>query len=683
MSSHSWEDPAYGQAAAPAAAGYLWEADAYGPSDSDDDQASEAERAADQFLEEMVSLYLESVLSARMFCILCYHAAKAGMAGSRVEEYGMKPGAHSGNYQKHLDAKLGLGEEKARLYWLKVPCSKKGSVEKSTMRMALKPVHELVESSVEANPALPDLLAEAKAKGSLPPCYDHHPVVRSSPAPVLPFALYMDGLQYSLVDTVIGIWLVNLLTGARQVIGLVRKRILCACGCRGRDTFFAIMAWLRWSLRVAASGYHPMMRHDGAPFEGDALRQEVAGSPLRMRSAILFMKGDWAEFCERFGFPTSAHALRPCFCCSVSPGDAMYDPAGISLSVQPWVANTDADFERAFLRCERRVVLTPELHREILQILFYDRRRGGANGRALARDLPDAGLLAGDRLEPCDSLPDPGDFELITVFPTTVVFWRSSETSLAHFRSPFWDVDLGLTPTSIPAIDLMHTLYLGPMLVWSMRVLWLFLDANIWGSNSPTDYEGKLICLSVIKIALERFYSEYDAVHPGHPCTRLSDLTPKMVGLGAARRLKTKAMETYYLLLFFIEFMPSHLAALGADAAAFLEAGKQLRDLVGYLKSQPERLTPGMISHCLDLWKRYSALTQDLDMSTPKAHLMWHLILRAEIQGNPWSYTTFMDESLNKLLKKTLRLCHQAAFETMGLAKINQLFERRGRQRVS
>ena len=546
----------------------------------------------------------------------------------------------------------------------------------------MRPVHELVEEAVDADPYLPQRLTEAIDAAELPPCYDKHPVVRSSVLPVLPYALYTDGLPYSMVDSVVGIWLVSLLTGARQMIAVVRKKMLCQCGCRGRDTFYAIMSWLRWSLQVCASGRHPTTRHDRARFfPKESFREEVAGSPLRVGAAILYIKGDWAEFCERFGFPTSAHALRPCFCCSVPPGPQMYSPAGISQRIQPWRINTDTDFERAFSRCERFVVLDPVLHQRISAVLFYDKRPAGSHGRALLADIPEANLMAGDRLEPSGSLPDPGDFELLSVFPCTVTFWKVSETSLAHFRSPLWSPDIGLTPSSTPAVDLLHTLYLGPMLTWTSCVFWAFLDANIWGQNSPSEFEGKVVTLGVLKTELFNFYSRYDSAHPSAKATRLSELTPKMVGLiSGNRRLKFKAMETFFLLQFWLFFMPLHLGTI-ADGEALLAAGQIMNKFVSKLKSWPVRLTFAWIGELLDLWKRFCSVAEDLELFTPKVHLMYHLILRSAEHGNPWRYHTFLDEGLNRVLKRTLRLCHQCAFESLALIKINDLLRRHGGQR--
>ena len=62
-------------------------------------------------------------------------------------------------------------------------------------------------------------------------------------------------------------------------------------------------------------------------------------------------------------------------------------------------------------------------------------------------------------------------------------------------------------------------------------------------------------------------------------------------------------------------------------------------------------------------------LAKALGLVLPKDHLMAHLTHRAVALGNPWRYTTFLDESLNKELKRVLRLCHQATFESTAFVK--------------
>ena len=73
------------------------------------------------------------------------------------------------------------------------------------------------------------------------------------------------------------------------------------------------------------------------------------------------------------------------------------------------------------------------------------------------------------------------------------------------------------------------------------------------------------------------------------------------------------------------------------------------------------------------LWCRYQLLVEPFEIDVPKSHLIFHIIWRAEWQGNPWRYHCFYDESLNKALKRCLRLCHQAHFESRAFVRIEHV----------
>eukprot|EP00959_Pyramimonas_sp_CCMP1952_P094398 1974865-Pyramimonas_sp.AAC.1 len=67
--------------------------------------------------------------------------------------------------------------------------------------MSLKLPHTLLEDELADDLYLFEQLEEAISDGALPPCYHEHPVVENSDCPVLPIALYMDAVPYSLVDS--------------------------------------------------------------------------------------------------------------------------------------------------------------------------------------------------------------------------------------------------------------------------------------------------------------------------------------------------------------------------------------------------------------------------------------------------------------------------------------------------
>ena len=562
--SHEWEDPEGSPIAAdPAAAGsssWAWEdedgiADASG-SDSESEMAppdplKDMDAAANCFLDELLELYLSSTISARSFCVLNFWAARAGIKNETVGLYSLKPGQSSRNFQGHLDIVLGFRDEMQKHYQLEVPCTVKGTAQgRGKLVLPVRPIHEVIEERILEHPGTFLQLEEAISSGELPPCYTQHPVVTSASADdrVLAYSIYMDALPYSLVDSALGIWLCNVVSGTRDLLALVRKSMLCSCGCRGRCTMDPIMRWLRWSAKVAASGRHPERRHDRILFsDAEPHRLAAAGTPLQFKTAILYCKGDWAEFCERFGYPSCASNLRPCFCCAAAPED-LYNPAGVSRTAPRWHTNTEADFEYACSQCEVEVqIRSAAEHGLILAALAYDRRKDGLRGRCLDQDVAcecGVNLLRGDRLEPTDFLADVGAFDTISNFPATVRFWRPANNTLLIFRCGLWDSALGLNPMTAPALDVLHAVHLGPVHHWCMATLWMLIDAEIWGAHFGSNYERQLAAIHAINAQLQRFYSAWDEHNPGRPCTRIKRLHAKLLGVGGKRRLRTKAMES-------------------------------------------------------------------------------------------------------------------------------------------
>lgn len=140
-------------------------------------------------------------------------------------------------------------------------------------------------------------------------------------------------------------------------------------------------------------------------------------------------------------------------------------------------------------------------------------------------------------------------------------------------------------------------------------------------------------------------------------------------------------METFGFSVFLLDILPKH--DLGPDGELFVRLGRLLHRVRSVLNECGELVPPGRQQELLDLWKSYLTMARPLGSFTPKAHLMIHMILRASALGNPTSYSTFLDESLNSRLKSVLRFVHQANFERLGLLKLNEALSRPAlRQRV-
>ena len=343
-----------------------------------DDETSSQDAAAHEFMELLLEEYFSGIITAMTFCLLCHYAHAGGLAGDAASKYGMPPGRSSGKYKAHLDDQLHFKRQRRYMYHYDVPGRQRRSEERCSITLAAKPAHETLESDYK-NPSYSTQLREAIREGLLPPSYDDHPVVLENPTELVAVVgIYMDALPYSQVDSVLGVWAINLVTGARHVMMLLRKRMACACGCRGWCTYHGILHFIHWVIQCLASGSNPLQRHDGSSFKSsfhDELRSQAAGTALTFKTAVLKLKGDWQEFAERLGFPNWSSGIRPCFCCNAC-GDELYDPTSCSLFACGWQLNSDDDYDRACSRCELWIVLTSsEELRSVVGALYYDRRK--------------------------------------------------------------------------------------------------------------------------------------------------------------------------------------------------------------------------------------------------------------------------------------------------------------------
>ena len=121
--SHSWEQPhrlrKQRRTEYPT---HSWEDRARDADISDEEAESEQTIASRQLLDIILGLYLESVLSARVFCEVCHWAARAGIDYDDIAKHGLPPGQSTGNYQKHMNRTLGLDELQRSHYQVRAPC---------------------------------------------------------------------------------------------------------------------------------------------------------------------------------------------------------------------------------------------------------------------------------------------------------------------------------------------------------------------------------------------------------------------------------------------------------------------------------------------------------------------------------------------------------------------------------
>jgi hypothetical protein len=68
-------------------------------------------------------------------------------------------------------------------------------------------------------------------------------------------------------------------------------------------------------------------------------------------------------------------------------------------------------------------------------------------------------------------------------------------------------------------------------------------------------------------------------------------------------------------------------------------------------------------------------LIRPFDLFIPKHHVIMHALGETNEKGNPWYYGSWLDESLNKLLKGCCRNAAQVTFEETVLSKVAELLK--------
>jgi hypothetical protein len=438
------------------------------------------------------------------------------------------------------------------------------------------PAHEQFALDVESDLSCRNKLAEMIRDKTLPPCYFEHKVVTDNPGEhVVPVALYLDAVPFSQTDSVLGWWLVNLVSGQRYLYGVLRKSMACKCGCRGYCSFHMFFSFTLWSLRCLALGRYPSERHDNREWRpSDSGRVPLSGKPILFKAACIYIKGDWSEYASTLGFPNWADGLRPCFECS-GYGPDLFVAAHNTMEDLRWRLNEPLEYHEACNNCSIIVDVSSEADRaEIVRHLRYDKRVGGCHGRTLNAPIQRLGLQTDDRLEPSSQLPDVGFIEQVSL-PCTVKFWRCAQESLTRHPNIIFDASIGILPTTVLTIDSLHALYLGVMKIWARIAIWLVLDSGIFGDIGTASENLQIACLA-LRSSLMTFYKRRHSEDPAEQLTRLSDLTPKMVGTRASPHLKTKGAETFGMLRFLMYVLDLYKDRLGEHWQRVLQAGQAL-----------------------------------------------------------------------------------------------------------
>ena len=347
-----------------------------------------------------------------------------------------------------------------------------------------------------------------------------------------------------------------------------------------------------------ADGEQPSRTWDNRESE-DVLRLGRIGVPLLFKGCLVAIKGDWKEVAETFQFSNWVTKTSPCYSCWCTTANYLLDD-GFSQDNHIWPAFTMQDYEDACAVCEQIVVVkTLELVRRIRGSLFFDRRDGGAHGRALRRPVAGTLLLAGDRLEPTPLFQDTSLIDGLTAddLPIKLTFWRVEQVRVKH-RNPLFNRTTGATPELI-APDQLHALNLGPLQRFSQELLWGMLKSSVWVARGGLDQKTfvEQACVPV-RAELKAWEYSFNKAHPLHKPTIVQPITPSTIGTPTHRLLKLKAAEMKYF-FFFLHSKLQEIWTMVHNGQLWLGASQAMWDLLNELDGQPWKLTEEQVKDYL------------------------------------------------------------------------------------
>jgi len=639
------------------------------PSTMEDDESYDYENidphdAGDELASLLIDLKITGKMNATQACTISWWAVKAGAVGA-VEKLAYRPNAQSGKFSAHFDRVTRAPDDDTCVYNVSTPRYNRCTGTRDTFKSPTLVAHEALAEEIADNPDLPDKLHAAIASNELPQRYFQHPVVTSAPPDtiVYPIAVYMDGVHIKRRDNCLGFWVYNMLTHTRHLLAAIRKCTFCMCGCKGWCTLFSIFQALYWSLDRLSAGEWPLCRHDGSAFISpeDDMRIALAGAQFGFRCAVVYVKGDWAEYAHTIGLPNWMSRISPCPMCHV-PFCDLLNIAGMTPLRLPYDGKEHADYVNACNVCE--VVVTIASHAELRIVrshLRFDRRQSGGHGRCITTTLPQFGLCVGDRLEPTPQLADVSNFDLLVTFPVNVIFWRRSLNTITLHRNPFFSEELGVSFDTLTC-DALHVLSLGVYGFFIAFVFHLLFDVDAWGTGIRAGADGRRAqsCIA-LRAELWEFYRTEKARGVVH--TELDDLIPTMIGPRRDPDMHTQGAETNSLLMFLPVLLDRHQHKLpnGHLVRVACDCLVRIRTLI---RMHMHNFPGNCIQEFYNATKRFLLVNREIGgPEKPKHHMLCHMAVHIHDHGAPSAYATWVDEDQNGKLKRLGINAHTSVWE--------------------
>ena len=118
--------------------------------------------AEDAFADYLLDLRLRGNISSKDVCLLSWFVWKGGLSDSgAAANLAFRPGAPSGHYQRHLDSATQMSSQVEDAYIAQVPAFDAAHDGRFKLHMPFLPLHECLQSELEADSSIPSKRAES------------------------------------------------------------------------------------------------------------------------------------------------------------------------------------------------------------------------------------------------------------------------------------------------------------------------------------------------------------------------------------------------------------------------------------------------------------------------------------------------------------------------------------------
>ena len=216
----------------------------------------------------------------------------------------------------------------------------------------------------------------------------------------------------------------------------------------------------------------------------------------------------------------------------------------------PWPAKSFEDMLDSWDRCEKWRLIDVNDHRELVNIVKYDKRKKGWHGLSLQQDFPRLNLRRGDRVEPCMELPDVDEFLHLAAFPRRILFWRVPEESFCKHRNPIWNSETGIRVDKCGALDWLHGLSLGVFQSFVSFTIHSMLGVDLWATTETTQEAKSAVSMQKLTAEVEEW--QKTMARRGRVVTPLGLIPSDCFGTYSFPKCSLKGTQTNWMLEFLV-----------------------------------------------------------------------------------------------------------------------------------